>query len=255
MKSVSYLLLSLLLPMAAVSAQTPETTERPVLPPGPLFNDRAPEFSRWVVSISAPKANTQAAGRNEDDTGENAGDERDQNESAKYSVTKTKNIYHVRIVDAQRQVWDVWSDGKITAREPGKSANAAFVAPPASKDSSNPLWVDFTRTDFDGFGWISADNFRGLRKFQGKDCLIFSDKVMLQAPSDGKDGDDAFDGLFEETTACIDLTTRLPVALIRNGVTTKYSFRSAPTGMQTLPRSIKAMVEKRNQLRQSLNRR
>jgi hypothetical protein len=240
--------------------QTVEPTPRPTPPPGPLIQKRAPGFSSWVISVQLPGA---AAPKSSDETSVENGEQADKinaeeskKETPKLSVTKTGKVYHVRLVDGQKQIWDVWSDGTVTAAEPRKGENAEFVAPPGDRDSINPLYVNFSKSDFDGFNWISTTNFQGIRKVMGRQCLVFSDKVVTGTLSSDPHAKSPSSPEFtyDNMVACVDAETRLPVVLTNaNGITT-YKFLTPPGAMQTLPQSIIALVEKQRQLSKSLAR-
>lgn len=234
--------------------------EQPVPPPGPLIQKRAPEFASWVISVRLPgdtaKKPNEQAGQNPEPKDQAKADAPKEG-TPKFAVIKTGKIYHVRLVDAQKQTWDVWSDGSVTATVPAKGGDAAFVAPPGDRDSVNPLYVNFSKSDFSGFEWISASNYRGIKNVMGQQCLVFSDKVKIpsEPASNGDKSAPTTPDQFESKVACVNAETRLPVALTDASGISTYKFLTPPTAMQTLPASVVSLVQKQHELEQSLVRR
>jgi hypothetical protein len=207
-----YLLASVVMACCSASlfAQSPAPVEKPVPPPGPLIQKRAPDFARWVtrakISMPKPPEKTSAAA-----TGSPASDD----EEIVTAVTPGSQIY--------------------------------LVAAPPNKDVVNPLYFDFSNSDFEGFEWISAQNYTGIKPVLGKNCLTFKDDrrvtgTLAPAP------------VSNALVACIDLETRLPVALMNdNGIVT-YQFLKPPEAMQDLPANVQAVLDKQKQDIQSVKR-
>lgn len=210
-------------------------------PSGPLFRNRAPEMSTWTVSRRLGEV---SPGTGNEAASIDAGD-------VVLKVVKTGKIYRASVGDGRGRTHEVWSDGSIVAVEADGGADAQFVAPPADHDAVNPLYQSFARADFDGFEWIASKNFRGTRKVQDRECLVFSETVRtLLEPAPGEKGPGRES--VEEREALIDAASRLPVILRNaNGIFT-YQFLPPPETMQALPASVVALVEKRRQIERTL---
>jgi hypothetical protein len=237
-----YLLASVVMACCSASlfAQSPAPVEKPVPPPGPLIQKRAPDFARWVtrakISMPKPPEKTSAAA-----TGSPASDDEEI-----VTVTKTGAVVHVERTDEQRKTWQTWCRGTVQiAVTPG--SQIYLVAAPPNKDVVNPLYFDFSNSDFEGFEWISAQNYTGIKPVLGKNCLTFKDDrrvtgTLAPAP------------VSNALVACIDLETRLPVALMNdNGIVT-YQFLKPPEAMQDLPANVQAVLDKQKQDIQSVKR-
>lgn len=237
MKSLLGLILAWVLPAGFLFSQS-APAEPAALPSGPLFRNRAPEMASWTISrrLGEPKAEEAGAVEKEDPV---------------FAVAKTGKIYRVIVTDDRGVAQEVWSDGTLVAVVPSGEGVAQLVAPAADRDSVNPLYQNFARADFDGFEWISAKNFRGARKVQDRECLVFLETFRTRLePVPGENG--AIRESVEEREACIDAATRLPVSLKNANGTFIYRFQTPPATMQALPASVAALVEKRRQIERSL---
>jgi hypothetical protein len=222
--------------LGSLRAQSPSPAEKPVLPSGPLVQKKAPDFSRWVITarvLSAkPQDKTAAAVATE----------------TTVTVTKTGKVVHMERTDEQHNTWQTWCRGATqVAVAPGNQVY--FVAPPPNKDVVNPLYFDFSKSDFEGFDWISAQNFTGIQPVMGFDCLVFKDNRNVTgalAPESAGSAPGAAPAapVMNALVACINAETRLPVALMNdNGVVT-YRFEKPPDAMQEFPPNVQALLDK-----------
>lgn len=232
-------------------AQTSHSPTKPKLPPGPLIQQHAPEYSRWTI-FSKPIA------KNGEEENKPGGGQKNASAKAepKFSITKTGNITRVIYFDDAKQPWNIWCfDRQVIAVWPdGK--NVGFAAKPTRPDAYNPLYMDFSKSDFQGFEWISERNFAGISDVLGKKCLVFRDTVKRTEPGMRSDDPDPASASFESgAVASIDLETRLPVTLVNENGLFIYQFYDPPAAMQTLPANVQAVIDQQRQAAQAVARR
>jgi len=239
MKKLALLLSGLLVIHASqVIAQMSAPTPRPTPPAGPYIQKRAPEFSSWVVSTQDPGVGGSTGTNKSPSASGSSGDSLARRTG--FSVTKTGKIYHISLVDRQGQNWNLWSDGKLVAHVPPNGGDAMFITPPDRPYITNPLYLTFPNSDFEGFDWISAANFQEVRDVMGQQCLVFSGTVKVVSTEADRTGE-----WFDSRVACVNAETRLPVSLSdANGVKI-FKFLAPPMAMQTLPEGMLKMINKK----------
>ena len=232
---------------SALNAQEPsQPTPRPTPPPGPLL-DKAPEMAQWTVtsktSIARPIADPEGKGQPTPSPSASASGGQKATASPTdqtTTVVKTKSLRFEQTMlsgGAKIQKWFV-PDMQITLR--GASAPVVTL----SGVTRNNYYVDYSKSDFLGFEWISPQNFTGITKVSGQDCLVFKDKVKVDPESSTAPRAAA--------VACIALDSRLPVALQLDQEVRTYQFGAPPTDMLELPQDVALVVEKwRKTLRQA----
>jgi hypothetical protein len=199
---------------AAVAQQTPAP-----LPPGPLIQKRAPNMAFWSVTIKYGSL----SGVVFKTSSTPAKDKTDKAQDIKINIVKTNEITLVQRVDQADQAWNtwclpslqilVWSDGK-TCSETG--------AP--NQDLFNPFYNDFSKTDFQGFDWISRENYAGSETLMGFNCIVFKDASRV---------------------AYVETQSRLPVARVDAGQVFIYEWKAPPQAALTLPPNVQALVTQR----------
>lgn len=238
--------------LCQLHAQTSSSQSRPALPPGPLLQQRAPEFSRWTIFSKPTAKNAEEQNKSSGNAAKNPSP----NGDPKFSVIKTGNITRVIYFDDAKQPWNIWCfDSSVIAVWPdGK--NVGIAARPSRPDAYNPLFMDFSKSDFQGFEWISEKNFVGIRDVLGRKCLVFRDTIKRTAPGMQSDDPDPASASFENgVVASVDLETRLPVTLVNENGLFVYQFYDAPTAMQTLPGNVQAVVDQQKLAAQAVARR
>jgi len=205
------------------SAQTP----LPPLPSGPLVQKRAPNFAKWDVTIViAPDKGNSASGStaatNADDKGK-----------VVFEVTMTKTgktmLREVHMPDGK--IVPTWCLGDL------QITIAAGVAIVQAKLHINdpsvptPNYEDYSDSDFQGFDWIKASNYTGIKEVGGRKCLVFQDTL--------KEGG----GPPINRTAHVDLETRLPVDVSVGGATRNYSFKTPPTAELVFPPPVAQLLK------------
>jgi hypothetical protein len=233
--------LALVLALSQISfrlcAQVAQPSPLPTPPPGPLIQKRAPDFAQWVVR-NLPVAKTNQDG----DSGKSSQKSPPDSGKVKAVFIKTGQIIRVAVVDDRKRVWNIWVTGSqetLEAVEWPDKKNVGHVPNPTATERS-PFYFDFSKSDFDGFDWLSPSNFVGIQDVMGRKCLVFS--------STRRRG-----GAYDVTiTACTDLETRYPVSLVDENGPVTFQFLAPPSAMQTLPITIQAMMNKESQTEQAL---
>jgi hypothetical protein len=203
----------------------PAAPEKPVPPPGPLIQARAPEYSRWTMTTFTTSG-PQAQGG----TSDGSQPAPSNTIASATTITKTGDTIHVTWSDWNSDVWNIWVQGRLQAFvwPDGKTIGVPAPQPPSTSSKSkygNPLFQDFTASDFHGFEWISPANFTGIEKVGGKKCLIFRSTS-------------SFLGVTSPLVAATDLETRLPVQLQDGTMTTVYQFQAIGQTMQSPPENV-----------------
>jgi hypothetical protein len=181
-------------------------------------------------------------------------------------VIKTGRIIDEQIVDGVGRKFEIWHVNGMEVS--GASGESAPVITPdaAPKDIYT---ANFAISDFAGLDWISPQTYAGIQKVMGRDCILFRGKVNPQpagiqtetklsadraalvaaraayytsniSASGGGQPAGATSPNGNLTTevnavACIDLETRLPVAVTFGQETRTYVFGQPPTAPLALP--------------------
>ncbi len=238
----------------SLCAQKPEI---PPLPEGPLLN-RTPSFSTWSVTIEgapmggAAATSGTAATSSPAKTSEAAGQSDDQAKSSPAKISKVvktePTIFEVN-VDGRGQRTEMWHhEGIRVVKLPG--AAAPIIIP--SRSAANDIYtVDFTKSDFAGLDWIAADCYKGMAKFQGRDCIMLEGtvspldanaKAQEASAMAGEDGSH-FEKMEVRATAYIELQSRLPLLVTFGSEKRTYQYGPAPTAPLTLPPDIATPVK------------
>lgn len=255
---ISFCICLLLAFCASVHAQDAAQTPRPTPPPGPLLN-RAPNFSSWMVVIKRPKPDdvTKGSGRTGGAPPPTAGGETKPTVEIRVTLTKTGPIRKEEEADGNGHTMVKWYTGAMQI-----TMKSGWTTPVLSSAATNPfdsLLTDYSKTDFPGFEWISEQNFVGIKNVAGHNCLIFKDKASLVSADELRirkeiallsAGGNASTTLKidpeqfqKEAVACIDVETRLPVALQRVDETRLYQFQTPPQEMLALPKELQAPLD------------
>jgi len=216
----------------------PEVVPGP-LPPGKLL-ESAPEFAKWTIRITVLQPPPSTKVKPPVDTPDQAPPP----PPRRVVVVKTGSVRHLTGVDNEGATLELWIQGTTEAiLAPGREKPLLYGA----HDGVDPYYTRFTRTDFPGFQWISPHNYLGIAKRGDRPCLVFQDKVVVEAPHDEL-------GSPVEAMAYIDLVTRLPVCLRENGEESIYAFDDPPTEPLVVPQNVTDAVNARQKHIQELTR-
>jgi hypothetical protein len=237
MKTLHHLLTGLVLAAAAawVPGAAAQSRVEQALPSGPLCATRAPDVAQWQVSYKAqplpkPAANGAAAAP--------ATAKAPEPDGADYQkiIVKNRTLYHVQWTTGSRFAVDKWclQDVQVTTLP---NAQLPVISTPAERDD---YYMDFSKSDFHGFEWISGKNFTGVQSIGGVECMVFKDTLKGQ------------EGETHEAQAVVDYKTRLPVSLqVGEGLTT-YQFSPAPSSQLNPPAKIASLADQwRKRLKQA----
>jgi len=178
-------------------------------PGGEPVRRRAPEFSRWVITVNPQRS----------EGGNAAAFDR------KVIVTKTREILHERISNHSGQQRERWVLGRFQYSQFGpKKEFLPFTRRSISPEGDPDRYVDYSATDFPGFEWVSPEYFTGIKKANGRECLVYSKGDM---------------------TAFVALDNRLPVGLVKDGKQRIYEFQPAPQSVLTPPPAVMEDYRKR----------
>jgi hypothetical protein len=230
----------------------------PPLPSGPLLK-RAPDLSTWTVTSQNGAPPKQ--GQNQNSGGDNQQAPQGFRQAV---VTKTGKIIDEQLVDALGRKFELWHvNGMLLT---GGESAPVIVPDSAGKDIYT---TNFALSDFAGLDWISPRTYAGIQKVMGRDCIIFRGEVNSQPAAvqsetklagdranlvaaraayyasniSGSGGGQSTSStalkgnLSAEVSAvaCIDLETRLPVAVTFGQETRTYVFGQPPTSPLELP--------------------
>jgi hypothetical protein len=230
----------------------PAAATPPPLPPGPLIANRAADFAHWMITTTIKNpANATATVESPPAAGKPAVTQ------ITTEVTKTGDIRHISRAVSTGGKSDLWSKGAVQVTIRPEWKQPLLSTGEARYDASR---VDFSKSDFEGFDWISKDKYIGQTKLGGKDCIIYKAEVPayeedpLEKRARGKavPGDTEIQKL--PAMAYIDLATRLPVALVVGTTSSAYRFEDAPTEKLTLPSEAQGSIDSWLQKKQNMLR-
>ena len=226
----------------------------PPLPDGPLIAAEAPAFARWTVNCTYAPGKTEA----------------DLNEGYKTAMTKmaaadpalaklvaTRPEMLVRKPRLQQIV--VVKTGKVRVEglvytngqheERWQDGTATITRDAFTQKFSAGLANGEKEPDFPEFGWINAGNFKDIRLFLGRKCLIFEGKIdpsQVDDPRAFASGSPVSEEATVPVTAAIDLETRMPVSLQCRDQIRKYEFATPPTAALVIPPEFLAALREQD---------
>lgn len=237
MKKLNHLLTGLLLAAAAawVPGVSAQSRVEQALPSGPLCATRAPDMAQWQVIYKAQPLPKPAASGAAVTPAPAKPPEPDGSDFQK-TIIKNRTLYHVQWTTGSRFAVDKWclQDVQVTTLP---NAQLPVISTPNERDD---YYMDFSKSDFHGFEWISGKNFIGVQSIGGVECMIFKDILKGQ------------EGETHEAQAVVDYKTRLPVSLqVGEGLTT-YQFSAAPSSQLNPPAKIAGLADQwRKRLKQA----
>jgi hypothetical protein len=207
-------------------AQRPQGTPVP-LPPGPLLA-RAPDYSKWVVSVTSGT------------TGDTS---QPPNQTTKYDhrtlVEKSGAIRYEVTVSADGSKLEKWRSGNYQATiYPGVENPSIELQ---GVNGNHGGFTDYSKSDFVGFEWISRDNYIGVQTMEGIPCYVFHD-----GPSGIASSNPNAPVTLPQTgsTAYIEADNHKPILLQVDTVTNYYQWEQPPSTPLTLPPNVQAGFER-----------
>jgi hypothetical protein len=239
----------------------------PPLPEGSLLK-RAPDFSSWTVLFSKIGGKVEAR--------ESKSDQDKTRPQRQVAVTKTGKVIHEIKVDALGKSTEVWHVGGVQVTVPSGNGFPSIFPDFGGGDIYT---TNYAVSDFAGLDWISATTFAGIQKVMGRDCIIFRSEVnTLQKDEQVEEELVASRALVRQldaarkkggtpnapappagvtkapAVACIDLETRLPVAVTFGNETRTYQYGQPPGEMQVLPAALAVALNEYQARIQGLSR-
>ncbi len=239
------LTLHILIMLASSAAWGQVASPNPTIPPlpsGPLLKS-APDFSQWVVTYIAPTPARKGAPA----SGNQASNPK---VMRRVEVIKTGPIRYLLTVEPDGSRMETWCTGTKQVY-----LHSGWKDPMVSDESDikDPNSVDISKTDFPGCGWVSAKSYKGIQRLNGRDCIFFSDTVVVVQ--------EIVPGNASKTTsyqypalAYVDMETRLPVMLITPSEIAVYQFGAAPQSTLTIPAQVKEAMEQQEKAINNLTR-
>lgn len=277
--------LSLMIGMAtAMFAQNPAApagTPSP-LPPGPLIKP-VPSGIRWTITRKGgAKGASQEGGKAEPgaspESGETKGQEKEKEGANRFDIQiigeKVGDVSHTVTTYGGGNRAEVWKKGGQQS-----TLSTGWTQPVISAAGAD---------EAEDLDWISAANFVNVRDVLGRKCMVFQDKILPQGAaallrynrsihhelspgmkehlkraniaveeaSGSSQPELSADTLKENAVACIDLESRLPMALQVGKVVTTYKYEALPPAYAlNLPADIAAAIQARGQQIQAVMRR
>ena len=189
----------------------------PALPPGPLLKP-ASNSAEWTVIF---KVNATESGE-----GESSNGSQKKSPEKRITITKSGAVRREVLVDEAGARSETWTFGgyRVTLRQGSPIPGVAIVGTQKANAA---------RLDFPDFEWISAKNYTGIAKSNGRDCLTF------RGESGGTDPD--MPSLV--STATVDVETRWPLSLVLADETRTYVYAAAPGAPLVPPQEAQDAVK------------
>lgn len=221
----------------------------------PLVVPRAPEFSAWVARCTYGAAASElSAAAVEGPEGVNMTAQAQPGGAAKRPEWASRSV--IKTGDVRCEI-DLFTNGDRLERW---QTGATCVSP---RTVGGRLFLKTQEPvrearDFLEFDWVSQGNFKGIKTFNGRRCLVFEDRVETAQILDPREfalvgPSGAPDEMLITAQAAIDAETRLPVGLILGNQKWTYEMQAPPTATLTVPAAfakviaeVKARQEARN---------
>ena len=236
------LLLPFILAVAIGSSVVAQTANNAPFPGGPVLAKTA-DFAKWTTTTitSVPESGTG---------GTDASPSSEKADLKKTIVTTTKTL-PVRLVSTiaangeERSIWCL---------EPFEVLTSQHLPKPLLFTSPNPIYVDYSRSDFPELEWISEANFVGIQKVGERQELHFRTTIApnASAAATAKAAGHELSGTLCEAT--VDAKTRLPVSFKQGDEISTYNFEEPPTSVLVPPPEVKAIITEEQARLQRLSR-
>lgn len=238
-----FALASMAAPLCAQDAQSPP------LPEGPLLK-RTPDFSTWSVRIEDSTGDGEPA--NSSEAGGQSAGQKKSSLVRDSKVVKTGSTIVETVLDGQGRRAEVWHYRGIRVEKLPDASEPMIL--PGGGSAVDIYSIDFTKSDFAGLGWIAADRYAGMAKYNGRTCIVFKASVSpLSAQAQGEQasaiqdaighGIAAPDTVEVPAIAYIDLETRLPLLVTFGEQKRTYQYDAPPSAPLQLPPDLANAVK------------
>ena len=142
------------------------------------------------------------------------------------TITKTGDVRREVLINEAGVKTETWTFGsyKVSLQQGLTAPIVAFV----DKQKANAA-----RVDFPDFEWISKQNYAGIEKAFGRDCIIFR----------GETGGGDTDLPSFASVATMDAQSRLPLSLAIGDETRTYEYASAPQAPLIPPKEAQDAIK------------
>ena len=134
------------------------------------------------------------------------------------TVTKTDKTYWLQTLLASGKKTETWVfDGTQLQSTP--DGVSIYLVPAPTKESPQPLYVDYSKNEFEELEWLSPSNYKGIDTYQGKPIYRFE---MAKSGA--------------HLTALLSVDSQLPLYFSDGQETYVYSYNPPPVALLTPPR-------------------
>lgn len=198
----------IVLPLVMGMPFSSATPDPPPVPTAPLVR-RAPEFASWTVQIrKKAEEGRQATAASRPDC---------------LTVTKTNQTYREQMTTGSGEKLEKWTVEHVQFLAGDNDGTFSLISPPNGEDPS-PEYFDFGESDFEGLGWVSLENYKGVKDYHGAPAFFF------ESTTDGK-------------TALLSTSTQLPLFSDDRFVARSYTYNRPPSTPLVLPAGMLKIVE------------
>jgi hypothetical protein len=211
-----------------------EVKSAPTLPSGVPIKIRAPDNLKWdIIFFKADVARP----------GDAASEKLILVPGHTITVYKTPSFLYEEET-TEKTVFSRWYRGRTEIIREGPDKQFFPIDANEQVPNMPKLSGKFGKSDFVGFGWISRQNFRGLKTLPSGDCLVFSDEVAIPHAIEEAAPDASTPTKVQslKVTAWIDAKTRLPVRLQRGKEIQVFHF-SLLDNPQGLPPEVQRLFK------------
>jgi hypothetical protein len=207
----------LLIPaMTGTFVQAQNENSAPSSPKEPLVH-RAPTLASWTITFKYKDETPSAEGT----------------PPPKYlpdlprtfTVTKTNKTYWEQITLRSGKKYEKWVLDNVQLKS-AVDGPSIIPIPPPSKESPEPDYSDYHKSDFEGLEWVSPGSYQGIKSYDGKPAYLFATTKSGQ-----------------KVTAFLSVDTQLPLYLSDEDTTRTYVYNPAPSAPITPPANFLTVLE------------
>lgn len=180
---------------------------------------------------------------------------------AQSTIVKTGSTILEKNVDAQGNRQEIWHVKGLRVMKLSDNPHPLVCPDFWGGDIQS---INFAVSDFAGLDWISATTYKGIKKYQGRDCILFNGQVSplnaaqrkqesIEIESAKAWGRPVPEEVKVPAVAYIDLETRLPLLVTFGGEKQIYQYGAPPTSPLPLPAELAAPVKAYAQRMQRLS--